>query len=335
MHLLIRRVQRRVLRHFLVAFLLIMVLVLPWADFMHVWSHMQELQWSRSLSHLIQFCLYITVWIFPLVLSVVLFIAWVRRSTKARLALNQPQTAFCELASLVIGINLLSLAAAAFFDTVFFRYVIHLIPLLLAMLAIVVVLVIERNAIAGYSLLLVLLATNAVHILPYNLPGMKHIKWSSLQPASPALIAIDDLWVKAHRFRSELLMYAHELTNSYEGPTEGLVKYLSVHARPGELIVANYEELPLMFYTNLRVLGGLTGHGLTPDLRPDWIVNRKEGPYRDTLAAIIAAGSYEPIQLPYPDLHWENRPEPGKHHYVLAQSMHEVTLYRRCEDGTD
>ena len=335
LHLLVRRVHGRVLQHLLVSFALIILLALPWMRFMQVWSHRQELQWSRSLSHLIQFSLYITVWIFPLILAGVLVVAWLRRSTKASLALNQSQAAFCELAGVVIVVNLLSLAATAFFDTVFFRYVVHLIPLLLVMLAIVVLLVIESCTIGGHALLFVLLATNAVHITPYSLPGLRHITWSSFRPTSTALIVIDDLWMKAHVLRSELLMYAHELTNAYEGPTEGLVKYLSVHAQPGQTVVANYEELPLMFYTNLRVWGGLAGHGVTPDLQPDWIIDRKDGPYRDVLAAMVAAGSYQLIQLPHADIHWENRPEPGNHHYLTVQSVHQLTLYRRCSDETD
>jgi hypothetical protein len=96
--------------------------------------------------------------------------------------------------------------------------------------------------------------------------------------------------------------------------------------------LVNYEDLPLQFYTNLRVLGGFPARGLTPDLRPDWVIDRKYGPYRDLLADILAAGSYERITIPYPDIRWENREEARQHHYLTVQNEDDVVLYRRQGD---
>jgi len=329
------RRDRKALYRFAVALMLVAVLVLPWANFMQVWMHAQPVNLVLSASHLAQYFLYITVWIFPLTLAALLFIAWMRRSKRTGLALSQPQAAFCELASLVIVVNILGYAASAFFDAVFFRHVTQLIPLLLAMLAIVVVLIMDQNRFAGYSVLLVLLVSNVLHMVPYSLPGIRHIRWSDLRPGTSTLLIIDNLWAKAHRLRSELLMYAQELTHSYEGPTEGLAQYLSTHAQPGDRVLANYEELPLIFYTDLRILGGLQGHGLTKSLEPEWIIDRRSAPYRDVLAKIIAAGSYERIELPYPDIRWENRPQPGMHNYLTVHNAPRVLLYRRSGDGSD
>jgi len=239
---------------------------------------------------------------------------------------------FCQVAGLVILVNVLTLSASAAFDWVFFRYMAHLIPLLLAMLAIVVIWIMERWPVAAYALLIVLVVSNGLHVLPYGLPGVKQLNWSSLWPDSPAFQALNEVWIKASHFRSDAWMYAQELTHSYVGPNEGLLAYLSAHAKPGQTVVVNYEDLPLMFYTELRVLGGLSGHGLTSSLQPDWVISRKYGPYRDRLAAIVAQGSYERIEIPYPDIRWENRPEPGEHHYLTAQGEDNVILYRRRGD---
>jgi hypothetical protein len=246
--------------------------------------------------------------------------------------LNPAQATFCQLAGFVVLVNLVAFSAIGSFEVVYFRYVTHLLPLLLAMLAVIVVLIRERWPVVGYALLIALVISNALHILPYGLPGVRQWRWSTLWPESGPFRALDDLWIKAGRFRSEAWMYAQELTHSYEGPNEGLVAYLSTHAKPGQTVLVNYEDLPLMFYTRLRVLGGFSERGLGGSTQPDWVIDRKNGPYRDVLAAIVAAGSYERIEIPYPDIRWENRPEPGKHNYITVRDEDNVVLYRRRGD---
>lgn len=343
-HLLLNwRLPRQTWLRLIAGFGLVAAFSLPWAYYMRVWTHVKSFEPLLSFSHLMQYLLYITVWIFPLVLAVLLFVAWLRRETarpsegrpKRRVALSRPQALLCELAGLVIVVNLASMSSSPFFDAVHFRHVTHLIPLFLAMLAIVVIVVVDISAVVGSALALILVVLNVLHILPYSLPGIRDFRWSSLRPGVLTLVMLDNLWAKAHRLRSELLMYAHELTNSYEGPTEGLVRYLSEHAQPDDVVLANYEELPLMFYTNLRIIGGLQGEGVVAGVQPDWIVDRRHGPYRESIAAIVRSGHYERIQLPYADLHWENRPEPGIHHYLTVRDPPYLTLHRLIKDGHD
>jgi hypothetical protein len=239
---------------------------------------------------------------------------------------RRDRAAFFQVVGSVIVANIIALCA---FYYMYFRYLAHILPLLLAMLAVAVVWFIERWRVVGYALLLLLVTSNGLHVLPYMLfkaavPPESHLwqeVWSS--PATEWIYQI-----RAVRLHSDQLMYGQELTHSYQGPNEGLVAYLSVYATPGQTVLVNYEDLPLEFYTNLRVLGGLAAHGLTPDLRPDWVIDRKYGPYRDLLAGILAAGSYERITLPAPDITWENREEPGRHHYLTEQDEDPVTLYR-------
>lgn len=330
--MLVSRERRDGWRRFLIALVLITAFVLPWAHFMRVLYRGQPFRLDRFAAHVGQHVVYITAWVFPLVLVALLLIAWGRSQRGGELALSPQQAGFCRLASIVVVINVLMLSAAAAFDWVFFRYIAHLIPLLLAMLAIVIVLVMERWPVGGYGLLALLLVCNGLHMLPYGLPGVRDLEWSGLWSESGAFQALDEVWNKAGRFRSSLWMYAQELTHSYDGPNEGLIGYLLAHARPGQTLLVNYEDLPLMFYTDLRVLGGLSGHGLSDGVQPDWVVDRKHGSYRDQLAAVVGAGSYERIEIPYPDIRWENRPEPGGHHYLTVQGEENVVLYRRQED---
>jgi 4-amino-4-deoxy-L-arabinose transferase-like glycosyltransferase len=334
------RPERRTVQRFALATVSIAALVLPWAGFMHVLNRGQPFRMDRFLAQVGQYLLYVTGWIVPLALLLVLFYAWARQASGQRRGLDSDQARFCQLAGLIILTNVLVLAASAAFDWVFFRYMVHLIPLLLAMLAIVLVWVMRRWPVAAYALLAVLLVSNGLHLVPYGLPGVRSLTLDRLWPGSPAFQSLHEVWAKVGRFRSDAWMYAQELTHSYIGPNEGLVAYLAAHAQPGQTVVVNYEDLPLMFYTPLRVLGGLGAHGLdglqagrADGARgPDWVIDRQYGPYRDRLAALVAAGSYERITLPYPDIRWENRPEPGSHQYLTAQGENPVTLYRRRED---
>ena len=329
---LLSRSEGRLTRRFLTAAILIAILVLPWAVFMRILDRGQPFRLDRFLAHIGQDFLYTTAWLFPLILVVTLVITWLRRARSEGGGLNDEQAHFCQLAGLVIVTNFTMLSASAAFDWLFFRYLAHLIPLLLTMVAIVVVWIMERWPVAAYVLLMVLVLSNALHTLPYGLPGVKQLDLSELWPGSSAFRSLNEVWIKAGRFRSDVWMYAQELTHSYEGPNEGLLAYLSVHARPGQTVAVNYEDLPLVFYTRLRVLGGLSGHGLAGDVQPDWVINRKHGPYRDRLAAIVASGSYERIEIPYPDIRWENRPQPGEHHYLTVRDEENVVLYRRQGD---
>jgi hypothetical protein len=361
---------------FLFALLLVAFLTLPWTGLIPAWRAESEVPattelstqgpgtggtamaepsaWAGILGGLGQYILYITLWIFPLVLG----LAWLTVCGLSRLKSSGAQsrrppwpgavtrqaqesveawpsvpplcpspTSFCQIVGCVIAANIAALSVVGY---AFFRYLTHLMPLLLALLAVAVAWLIKRWPVAGYALLFVLVTSNGLHIFPYMLfraavPQQSRL-WSEMM-TSPATDWVDQ--VATIRLRSDLLMYGQELTHSYQGPNEGLVAYLSKHATPDQTVLVNYEDLPLQFYTDLHVLGGFSAHGLTPDLRPDWVVDRKYGPYRDLLAEILAAGPYERITIPFPDIRWENREEARQHHYLTVQDEDPVTLYQR------
>jgi hypothetical protein len=328
-HWLFTQPQSVLRRRFVTAVALVGAQILPWAIFMRVLDRGQPFQLDRFLAHVGQSILYASAWIFPLVLVLILAIAWLRRGRSEWLALNDVQARFCRLAGLLVVTQVVMLSATAAFDWVYFRYLVNLIPLLLAMLAIVVVLVVQRWPLLGYALLILVLTSSVIGMLPYGLPGIKSLDTSTLWPGSAAFQSLQDVWVKAGRFRSDPWMYAQELSNDYQGPNEGLIAYLSAHAHAGQTVAVNYEDLPMMFYTDLRVLGGLGLHGLNARTRPDWVVDRQHGPYRDLLADVLSDGSYERIEIPYADIRWENRPQPGEHHYLTVQGEAPVVLYRR------
>jgi len=191
-------------RRFVLALAVSSALVLPWALFMRVLARGQAFRPDRFLGTLGQYLLDITGWVLPALVLVMLCIAWLRRSRGDALALDPAQASFCELATLVTLVNILVLAASAAFDWVFFRYIVHLIPLLVSMLTIAVVLVLKRWRLAGYAMLAVLALSNGLHVLPYALPGLSALNLARLWPESAAFQALEDVWSRAGHFRSDL-----------------------------------------------------------------------------------------------------------------------------------
>lgn len=146
--------------------------------------------------------------------------------------------------------------------------------------------------------------------------------------AVPILLAVAVL-------RQPLADYGYELTHDYDGPIEGIVEFLKQRAAPGDVVAITYGDLPLKFYTGLRVLGGLTGEDLQPAAQARWVIIRrhviadKDLAVRDNLAAQLASARFRVHRLPYPDIPFENRESPSEHRYRTAVGYANVTILER------
>ncbi len=129
--------------------------------------------------------------------------------------------------------------------------------------------------------------------------------------------------------------YLYELTHDYNGPMEGVVTYLNEHADEDDIVAITYGDMPLKFYTGLRVVGGLTGEDLSQAKDADWVIIRKnvisskDGRVRNYLINTIDWQRYEKITLDYPDLPFENRESPYEHLFRTATDYPQVILYRK------
>ena len=129
--------------------------------------------------------------------------------------------------------------------------------------------------------------------------------------------------------------FLYELTHDYNGPVKGIAKYLQAHGKDSDTVLITYDDLPLKFYTKMRVFGGLTGELLDGAEKADWVIVRKyrvsskEMPVRRFILANISLDDYERIIIHCPDIPYENRESPREHLFKTAENKDPVVIYKR------
>jgi hypothetical protein len=129
--------------------------------------------------------------------------------------------------------------------------------------------------------------------------------------------------------------YFHELTHKYVGPVDGIVEFLIEHASKRDIVAITYDDLPVKFYTGLRVVGGLTGEDMSPAKNARWVVIRRYAICsKDELVAhwlisnLRLVEDFEMLKLHFPDIAFHNREDPEEHLFRTA-SGDDVLMFRR------
>ena len=132
-----------------------------------------------------------------------------------------------------------------------------------------------------------------------------------------------------------LINYSYELTHSFRGPMEGLVNYLNKNAQPADTVAISYGDMPIKWYTGLRVIGGLTGENLEEASHARWVIIRKHFNCSQGLIVTkylqsqVQSRQYRKIILDAPDTPYENREDPQNHLYRTAIGEENVVIYER------
>ncbi len=127
--------------------------------------------------------------------------------------------------------------------------------------------------------------------------------------------------------------YLYEITHDYDGPIEGITNYLNEHGNDNDVVFITYGDMPLKFYTPMRIVGGLTAEDLSDADDPDWVIVRRHSPPR--LGRVIKhlqkipLSNYRDVVIDYPDIINENREYPAKHRFRTAVNEQRVRIYRR------
>jgi 4-amino-4-deoxy-L-arabinose transferase-like glycosyltransferase len=131
---------------------------------------------------------------------------------------------------------------------------------------------------------------------------------------------------------SQFKDYLYEITHDYDGPEEGIAKYLNEHGSPDDVAAASYGDMSLKFYTKMRVVGGLTGEDLEPAKNARWVIIRKSDlGNKGELLEKVDLSKYRKIEIDYPDIDWENREDPEGHRFRTCtdKDVDKVVIYER------
>lgn len=132
-----------------------------------------------------------------------------------------------------------------------------------------------------------------------------------------------------------LLDFFYELRHDYHGPIEGIVEHLNREGHPGQTVAISYEDLPLKFYTDMRVIGGLTGEDLSAARTADWVILRatpvcdKDRAVADYLRANIQWANYRRVEIDAPDSKYENRECVPEHAFRSPSGVPKVVVFQR------
>jgi len=129
--------------------------------------------------------------------------------------------------------------------------------------------------------------------------------------------------------------FVYEITHDYLGPIKGISSYLNKNGKMEDTVLITYDDLPLKFYTGMRIMGGYTGEDLKSARKAEWIIIRKyvnspyEWPIRRYIKENISFSNYKKIVLNCPDLPYENRECPCHHHFRTVLNEDRVIIYKR------
>ena len=207
-----------------------------------------------------------------------------------------------------------------------YRYVVHLYPLAAIILGWVIVRAWRYDKISGVLLALLLFFTN----------------WLCLVPMEWLQINNRPNYTNRHMLtypNLPLWLFLAELFTPYPDVNGNFIRFFQTQARPGDIILTTYGDLPLQFYTPFQVIGGLQGK-ISPSRAPDWVVSRYELRYKRNYhlqdserfirEKLSLAADYQAIILPWEDEPFGNRADPYHHRFVpAARPLAQAVIYKK------
>jgi len=213
---------------------------------------------------------------------------------------------------LFIVFTILALSVAS--PLPFFRYLTQLIPVFCIVTAIIVTSAIRPYFRTAIAIIIVLLAV---------------------------VFFADYLYGKTHLGREGIKYpnffdYLDEITHDFDGPIEGIAKYLNEHGSEKDVVAITYGDLPLKFYTNMKVISGRTGEDISPAKEADWIIIRRNliGDEDRNLALYLernVKGEYKQIEIDYSDIKWPSMPNPYWHKFRTVKNENKVIIHQKVK----
>jgi hypothetical protein len=223
----------------------------------------------------------------------------------------------------LLAISVLYLGYVASGPWLEFRYITVLLPIAPILLAVVTTMALRVNVALGVLIIAVLFTTDILHRLPLG-----YLDRAATSPA--------DRFPSIGPVRFPFLGFLYELTHHFDAPEYVLAQYLNLHARESDVVVTTYDDLPLQFYTRLRVAGGLEGRKLPESA--DWLIKRrwihssepgKDGDVDTYIAKLLEKSTYTSVPLHKFDHMLGTNPDPKNHLFATPAGGPQLILLRK------
>ncbi|MGE0538169.1 MAG: ArnT family glycosyltransferase [Pirellulales bacterium] len=241
-------------RELLMGFVALACLVAPWVWYYQLFGRLKP-RLAEFWASLAATIYNLNEYQFPLLAVGVLIPLVVLRRARG---LDTPrQTRFVLLATAVVGAVLLWMPVVTPFP--FYRYLVGVTPLSCLVMGYVCAGIADWTFGADSTLDLriatvlpiagLLVCTRAV-TLPVDVPLQAALQWSREddEPPQPISLAL---------FRPELYALYVDLFDVGSDPNRDVIDYLRPRLKPGDAVLINYEDIPLMFYTDAEIRGGI------------------------------------------------------------------------------
>jgi hypothetical protein len=251
------------------------------------------------------------------VLELLVFLLVLKGFAPGRMTSIQRPIAF------LLALSAIYIGYLSFGPWVEFRYLTMLLPTAAILLAAATRWILGMRMSVAIALITVVIATDVLHMAPFGYLGMPGTKAADRFPIAGPI-------------NSPLLGFLFEIGHHFDAPEYVLARYLVRHARADDVVLTTYDDLPLQFYTPLRVAGGLEGRQL-PDA-PDWLIRRRwimsGEPGKDNDSAVlidrlVKSGNYEKVNLGHLDHQLGTNPDPVHHFFRNPEFGPPILMFRK------
>ena len=175
-----------------------------------------------------------------------------------------------------------------------------------------------------------------IHIVPflYIVQGVILANWfkkSKVLTTAIFIILISSNLFSNPKIKFPIFGLISEITHDYDGPNEGIAKFLNENAKKGDHVKIPYADSSIIFYVK-DVFVDFEDSLAKSETFPEWIIPRRHWVSQNFWKSDYFQkinSSYQKIELDYPDLQWGNRPEPGEHKYKTVTNSPKVLIFKR------
>ncbi|MCP4441729.1 MAG: hypothetical protein GY810_22715 [Aureispira sp.] len=138
-------------------------------------------------------------------------------------------------------------------------------------------------------------------------------------------------------FIGDFPKYLSKIHDDFDGPIEGMVKFIEKTASPDDNICLGYGDLPLKFYLPNRVYGGLAAD-LPEDPNILDIIIIRQNPITDRDLGVSqllmqhldnSQGQYKAYQINVQDHRFQNREVPTEHIYTSRKVKNPLVIHKK------